>query len=194
MSKKQIETFVDVTLFKQDIEELVEFFQSHLQDVEIVIDDRHILEITQLEQFEASYQAQSLLARGYWCQATSEDASSQDERLLIELRMNRIMAVLTSWNTVRKSEFLEQLRKVLWRHQTFSLQAQQGAIFLLFLSPLFSVASLLEQQHVYSVLQVLIEIGAGILAVAAFVLLFGFLVTRLKLETRIFLFPGRATT
>lgn len=193
-SKQQIQAFVDLTLFKQDIEELVQLFQNHLQDVEIVIDDRRIFESTQIEEFEDSYQAQSLLARGYWSGITGEHAGGQGERLLIELRISKVMAVLTSWNTIGKSEFLGRLRKVLLRRHTFVPQMVQMVTIGLFLSPLLSIVSLLEHQYIRSILQLLIEIGAGILAVPAFVLLFAFLVTRLKLERRIFLFPGKTTT
>src|SRR5258708_38659644 len=194
VSKKQIQPFTDLTIFKQDIEELIQLFQNHLQDVEIVIDDRHILESTQLEQFEAPYQARTLLARGYWSGTAGENANGQGERLLIELRMSKVMAALTSWNTVGKSEFIGRLRKVLLRRHTFAQQILQIVKFCLFLSPLLSVPLLLEHQHIGSILQLLIEVGAGILAVPAFVFLFAFSVTRLKLETRIFLFPGKTTT
>jgi hypothetical protein len=193
-SKKQTELFVDLTLFQQDIEELMHLFQHHLQNVEIMIDDRRIIESAQLEQFEASYQAQSLLARGYWSGTTEEHASDQSEHLLIELRMSNIMAVLTSWNAVGTSEFLGRLRKVLLRRHTFVQHTLQAMTVFLFLGPPLTVVSLLEHQYIRSTLQLLIEIGAGILAVPDFVLLFTFIVTRLKLQTRIFLFPGKTTT
>ncbi len=172
----------------------MQLFQIYLQDVAIVIDDRRIVESTQLDWFEASYQAKSLLARGYWPGTTGENVNSQGERLLIELRISRVIAVLTSWNTVGKSEFLERLRKVLLRRQNLVQQILQAMTFFLLLSPLSMVISLLAYQHIRSILQVLIEIGAGILATPAFFLLFVFIVTRLKLNTRNFLFPGKTTT
>ncbi|BCL80597.1 hypothetical protein ccbrp13_30620 [Ktedonobacteria bacterium brp13] len=194
MSKKQISSFVDLTLFKQDIAELVQIFQNYLQDVEFVIDERRIVESTQLEQYEAAYQAQSLLARGYWSGTTGKDADGQSERLLIELRMNKVMAVLTGWDSVGKSEFLERIRKVLLRRNTSMQQTLQVVTVGLFLGPLLSVILLLERHSISSILQLLSEIGAIILAIPVFVLLFAFIVKRLKLEKRIFLFPGKTTT
>lgn len=194
VSKKQIQAFVDLTLFKQDIAELVQLFQNYLQDVEFTIDDQRIVENTQLEQFEASYQAQSLLARGYWSGITGEDVNGQSERLPIELKMNKAMAVLTSRNIVGESEFLGRVRKVLLHHHTFVQQILQIVTIGLFLSPLLSVMSLLKYYHISSTLQFLSEIGAIILGIPAFVLLFAFIVTRLKLEARIYLFPGKTTT
>jgi len=47
-TQKQITRFVDITLFKSDLEELIQLLQNHLQDVEIFIDDPHILESGQL--------------------------------------------------------------------------------------------------------------------------------------------------
>lgn len=194
MSKKQISSFVDLTLFKQDIAELVQIFQNYLQDVEFVIDEQRIVESTQLEQYEAAYQAQSLLARGYWSGTTGKDADGQSERLFIELKMNKVMAVLTIWDSVGKSEFLERLRKVLLRRNTAVQQILQMVTVGLFLGPPVSGILLLEHHSSSSILPLICEIGAIILAIPAFVLLFAFIVTRLNLEKRIFLFPGKTTT
>src|ERR1700730_15496623 len=89
--QKQIVRFVDITLFKPDLEELIQLLQNHLQDVEIFIDDQRILESVQLAQFDENYQAQSLRARGYWPETADENAEEPEKRLLIELTMNKLI-------------------------------------------------------------------------------------------------------
>lgn len=44
MTHKIEHSYLCLTLFKQDIKELVRLFQTYLQDVEFVIDNQHILD------------------------------------------------------------------------------------------------------------------------------------------------------
>ena len=117
--QKQIVKFVDITLFKSDLEELIQLLQNHLQDVEIFIDDQRILESVQLAQFDENYQATSLRARGYWLETAGENAEEPEKRLLIELTINKLLAVLSNGKTLEKSAFIVQLKKLLVRRTTF---------------------------------------------------------------------------
>jgi hypothetical protein len=118
-TQKQIVRFVDIALFKPDLEELIQLLQNHLQDVEIFIDDQRILESVQLAQFDENYQATSLRARGYWPEMAGENAGEPEKRLQIEVTMNKLLVVLSSWKTLAKSTFIVQLNKLLIRRTTF---------------------------------------------------------------------------
>lgn len=197
-TQKQITRFVNITLFKPDLEELIQLLQNHLQDVEIFIDDQRILESGQLAQFDENYQAMSLQARGYWPETTGENAEEPEKRLLIELTMNKLMVILSTWKTLEKSAFIVQLKKLLIRRTTFVQQTLQWVIFGLFIAPVYSIStqlfSLWEYRPFVSfphILQVFIDFFVGILTVPAFVALFAVTIIRLKLDTRNFLFPGK---
>jgi hypothetical protein len=187
---------VDLTLFKPDLEELVQLLQNHLQDVEIFIDDQRIIESTQLAQFAEDYQAKTLRARGYWSERAREQSEEQETRLLVELTINKLMAVLSSWKSLEKSEFIVQLKKLLLRRVTTVQHAIQAFLFFIFLSPAYTAITMVLQKPFNSVphiLQSSFECIAGILAVPAFLLLFTRLLLWLKLETRNLLFPGKTT-
>jgi hypothetical protein len=190
--------FVDITLFKPDLEELIQLLQNHLQDVEIFIDDQRILESVQLAQFDENYQAKSLRARGYWLEAAGENVEEPEKRLLIELTMNKLLVVLSNWKTLEKSALILQLKKLLMRRTTCFQQTLQFVVIWLFIAPLYGTLMQLFSQLQYwqfisfpHTLQIFIDLLAGILAVPALVALFVVIITRLKLETRNFFFPGK---
>lgn len=187
---------VDLTLFKPDFEELVRLWQNYLQDVEIVIDDQRILESAQLAQFAEDYQAKTLRVRGYWSEKARDQSEEHETRLLVELTINPLMAVLLSWKNIEKSVFIVQLKKVLLRRVTPMQQMVQVVLFFLFLSPAYTTLTRVLQQPFDStphILQSLLESLAGLLAVPVFLLLFARLLLWLKWETRNLLFPGKTT-
>jgi hypothetical protein len=194
-TQKQIVKFVDITLFKPDLEELIQLLQNHLQDVEIFIDDQRILESVQLAQFDENYQATSLRARGYWPETAGENAEEPEKRLLIELAMDKLLVLLSSWKTLEKSAFIVQLKKLLMRRTTFFQQTLQFVVIWLFVAPLYNTLMQLFSHLQFisfpHILQIFIDLLAGILAVPALVALFAVTIIRLKLETRNFLFPGK---
>ena len=197
-TQKQIMRFVDITLFKPDLEELIQLLQNHLQDVEIFIDDQRILESVQLAQFDENYQATSLRARGYWPETARENAEEPEKRLLIELAMDNLLVLLSSWKTLEKSAFIVQLKKLLVRRTTFFQQTLQFVVLWLFVAPLYSIVMQLFSRLQYwqfisfpHVVQIFIDLLAGILAVPALGVLFAVTIIRLKVETRNFLFPGK---
>jgi hypothetical protein len=196
--QKQIVRCVDITLFKSDLEELIQLLYNYLQDVEIFIDDQRILESIQLAQFDENYQATSLRARGYWPETVGEHTEEPENRLLIELTMDKLLVVLSSWKTLEKSAFMVQIQKLLMRRTTFFQQVLQFVVIGLFLGPLYStliqLCSQLQYWQFISLphrLQFFIDLLASILAVPALVTLFAVTITGLKLETRNFLFPGK---
>lgn len=185
---------VDLTLLKPDIEELVQLLHTHLQHVELVLDDRRVLECAQLVQFAEDYRAKTLRARGYWPERTGEQDEEQETRLLIELTITPLIAVLSSWKSLEKAEFTVQLKKLLLRRVTPTQTIVQMCLFALFLSPAYTTITRVLQRPFDSVphiLQSFLECLAGILAVPAFILLFTRLLLWLKLETRNLLFPGK---
>jgi hypothetical protein len=199
-TQKQIVRFVDITFFKPDLEELIQLLQNHLQDVEIFIDDQRLLESVQLAQFDENYQAMSLRARGYWPETAGENAEEPEKRLLIELTMNKLLVVLSNWKTLEKSAFIVQLKKLLMRRTTFFQQVLQFVVIGLFIAPLYGIATPLFSRLQYwqfisfpHRVQIFIGLLAGILAVPALIALFVVIITRLKLETRNFLFPGKTS-
>lgn len=192
--KQQTAVFTCLTLLKQDISELVHLFHNYLQDVEIMIDDLRILDDTQLEQFDAAYQAKSFVARGYGKGDTREDSSVRHERPFVELKMSRVVASLQlrGWDTAGKAdpEVSAQMKKLLLRCQNRVHQfVIMCAIFMLF--SLFLAFQPIAKQHSLDfVSQLFLELGGGlVLDVVAFCL-FSVFVRLLKLERRIFLFPG----
>jgi hypothetical protein len=197
-TQKQIVRFVDITLFKPDLEELIQLLQNHLQDVEIFIDDQRILESVQLAQFDENYQATSLRARGYWPETTGENAEEPEKRLLIELTINKFLGVLSSWKTLAKSAFIVQINKLLIHRTTFFQQILQFVVIGLFVGPIYTITTPLFSRLQYwqfisfpHKVQIFIGLLAGILAVPALIALFVVTITRLKVETRNFLFPGK---
>src|SRR5450432_2860706 len=143
MRKKLQQSYTCLTLFKQDIRELVWLFQTHLQNVEIVIDGNRILDIAQLEQFDPAYQAQSLIARGYYHEILEEDTKRQGEPPLVELRMSKVIALLIVWKEAGEAEpaMLADIRKLLLRHLN---RVYQFLIFCASFSTLLSSLSPLQ--------------------------------------------------
>jgi hypothetical protein len=83
-----------LTLYKQDISELIHLFQTHLEQVEITMDGLPIADTTQLDQCDPTYQAVSLTARGYSRRSDGKEKTNHSERRSLELRMTRRRAVL----------------------------------------------------------------------------------------------------
>jgi hypothetical protein len=196
MVKRQKQIYNFLTLFKQDIRELVQLFQNNLHDVEVVVDDLHIFDITQLDQFDQAYQAKSLLARGYSSELVEEDPKLQGERLLIELKINNVSATLLGWKEDGRAEpdILMQIRTVLLRRQNhvheFIVTVGNWMLLYLFLSLLPP----LQQHHVNFILQIFLIVGSGILLALVAFFLFAFIIRRLKIETLVFLLPGATSS
>src|SRR5260370_33833686 len=94
MRKRPPKSYICLTLLKQDIRELVRLFKKNLQDVEIVIDDIRILDSAQLEQFDAAYQATSLIARAACDEDLGQLPSGRGKRRLREQMMGSRTAIL----------------------------------------------------------------------------------------------------
>ncbi len=113
--------FACLTLYKRDISELIHLFQTHLEQVEITMDGLPIADTTQLDQFDPTYQATSLLARGYRYGTPELDGELESETRYLELRMSKERAVLRlrGWKASGKAEpeVSRQIKKVLWRCQ-----------------------------------------------------------------------------
>lgn len=187
--------FVDLTLLKADFEELFQLLQNHLQDVEIFIDDQRIFENTQLRQFTEDYQAKILLVRGYWSENIKEHSEEQETRLLVELAVTKLLAVLLSWKSLEKSEFIIKLKKLLLRRVTKAQNFVQGALLIALLSPGFTITTIIFHHPFDSIphiLQVILDCIVCILSIPVFFLVFMRLLTWLKLDTRNLLFPGKA--
>jgi hypothetical protein len=196
--RPQISGFVCLTLFKQDIRELVQLFQNNLQDVEIILDDLLILDSSQLDQFDVAYQAKSLIARGYSPEGIRDDTKSQDERQFIELKKSEHgITLLLRWNKVGKAEpeVSVQTRKLLLRCQNRVHQFMVGVGGWVLLSLPLSLMPTFQLHHVDYILQILLLIGPGVLLMLAAFFLFTLIVRRLHMETLVFLLPGamRAT-
>jgi hypothetical protein len=193
MRKKLQQSYTCLTLFKQDIRELVLLFQTHLQNVEIVIDSNRILDIAQLEQFDPAYQVQSLIARGYYHETLKEHAKCQGEPPLIELRMSKVVALLIVWKEAGEAEpeMLADIRELLLRHlNRFHQLLIFCASFSTLLSGISPLQSVAHQHHLDFLAQLLLEAGGGTLLGLATFFLFIAIVHLLKLDTRVFLFPG----
>jgi hypothetical protein len=146
-----------------------------------------VLESAQLAQFAEDYPAKTLRARGYWSERAREQDEEQETRLLVELTINKLIAVLSSWKSLEKSEFIVQLKKLLMRRVTPVQKALQAFLFFSFLSPAYTAITMTLHRPFNSVpqrLQSFLECIAGILAVPVFLLLFTRLLLWLKLETR----------
>jgi len=193
MRKKLQQQYTCLTLFKQDIKELVELFQTHLQDVVILIDGKRILDIGQLDQFDPAYQAQSLLARGFYRDGKRDQATTQNEHQSIELSMSKVLAILLSWKEADQAEpeILASIRKFL-QHRVN--RVHQALIFCTALSVLSAFAwslSSAAQSHQFAFLaQLLLAIGGGAPLGLGTFWLFVTTVHLLRLDTRVFLFPG----
>lgn len=192
MTKKIKQTYTFLTLFRQDISDLVQLFQNDLQDVKIVVDDLPLVDSVQLDQFNPAYQATSLLAYGYSREIGEVDPKPQGDHLLIELKINNASATLLSWkeNGKAEPEILPQIRRVLLRRQNhfheFIVTVGNWMLFYLF----FCLLPPLQQHHVNFLLQICLLVGSGaLLTVAAFSLLL-MIIRRLKAETLVFLLPG----
>ncbi|MGH2612874.1 MAG: hypothetical protein ACRDFB_07470 [Rhabdochlamydiaceae bacterium] len=183
-----------LTLIQQVMRELVQVFQTDLEDVEIVIDGCRVLDSAQFEQFATVYQATSLVARGYSREMGEKNTRDQSERPFVELKMGKAGATLLlhGWHDAEKTDptVSVHIRKVLLRCQNrvhqWLIFYTSLALFCLFL-PFQLVA---EQHHLDFAAQLLFEVGGGISLGAATFVLFAAIVRLLKLETRVFLFPG----
>ncbi len=187
MRKRPPKSYICLTLLKQDIRELVRLFQKNLQDVEIVIDDIRILDSAQLEQFDAAYQATSLIARGYYDEVLGQDTSGIGKRRLVELKMSKKSAILLpGWNEVgnREPEVVAQIGKGLLRCQNRIQQWLIGFVYffsLFLLIPL--LPSLLQEHHVAFIAQLLLTVVGSLLMAPVFVFL-------LSMDTYVFMLPG----
>lgn len=200
MSKRpRTYTYVCMTFLKRDIEELIYLFQMHLEDVEILIDSSIILSTSQLDQFDPTYQAVSLTARGYSRRSDGKEHTNHSERLSsIELRMNRLRAVLQlhGWcnHSLAEPEVSTQIKKVLLRCQNRLHHVLQViAIYLLLFTP-FSLQPTFQEHHVDPLLQIFFIFGFALLLIPAIFFFFVFLIKLFHLERQIFLFPGALRT
>lgn len=88
--RSRISVFNCLTLLRPDLEELIHNIQNDLQDIEIIIDDRRILNSADLGAFSDTYQAKSLVIRGYYKKAEIKDAQVSDERHFLELKKTKV--------------------------------------------------------------------------------------------------------
>ncbi len=192
MSKKPIKIYTDLTIIKQDVLDLIDIFQSNLQDVEIMIDDQPIFESEQLEQFDATYRATSLLARGYWPEIIGEGVKSQGERRLIELKISRVSAILTNRKKSgqKEDELIKAVSNILLRHCN---RTHHSWVFTVIL-PFFSIGVILQPiaRRYYSsfVAQTAFMLGIGICLEVVALFALGIIARFFKVDARIFLFPG----
>lgn len=191
VSTKQRRLYTDLALFQQDIAELVNLFQNNLQDVEIAIDDQHIAESTQLEQFDTAYQAKSLLMRGYWPDTTRVGSGALNKYQGVELKINKSVATVSSQDIAKDTELLVQLKKVLLRHQLHIQRVIQQITYWLLFVPALTLISLPRLPHTNFILQLLLEVGIGIVLIPTIFSVCGVIIVWLKWETRVLLFPGR---
>ncbi len=190
MRKRPPKSYICLTLLKQDIRELVRLFQKNLQDVEIVIDDIRILDSAQLEQFDAAYQATSLIARGYYDEVLGQDTSGIGKRRLVELKMSKKSAILLpGWNEVgnREPEVVAQIGKVLLRCQN---RIQQWLIGSVYFFSLFLLIPLLQEHHVAFIAQLLLTVVGSLLMAPVFLFLLSGILRLLQMDTYVFMLPG----
>jgi hypothetical protein len=195
MRKQQQQQYTCLTFFKQDIRELIQLFQNNFHDVEIVIDGASILDIAQLEQFEPNYQATSLTARGYGHEVGGEDTKRQGERLLVELNMDRVSAVLlvSQASSQAEPESLVQIKKLLLRSLNRIHQFMIAGLNRVILWPSLFLLLLFLCQHLHVgdfIVQVLLAFATGFSLLLLALFLQSLLVLHLKMETTIFLLPG----
>ena len=196
MRNRRQQLYTCLTLFKQDIREIIQLFQNNLQDVEIFIDDLRILDITQLDQFDPTYQAKSLLVQGYDYGMVEDSAKHQNMRPSIELRMGKAQAVLI----VRKEagqanpKVFVQIRKFLSRCQNHIHQLMVSVGSGLFIYLFVSIVPALEHHNVNFIMIMLLLPASSVSLTFAANFLYAFIVKRLKIETLIFLLPGRMKT
>jgi hypothetical protein len=199
MRKRPPKSYICLTLLKQDIRELVRLFQKNLQDVEIVIDDIRIIDSAQLEQFDAAYQAKSLIARGYCDEVLGQDASGKGKRRLVELKMSKKSAILLpGWNEVgkREPEVAVQIGKLLVRCQNRFQHWLIGFAYFFSLFPLIPLLpSLLQEHHVAFIAQLLLTVVGSLLMTPVFLFLLSGILRLLQMDTYVFMLPGavRAT-
>ncbi len=192
MSKKPIQVFTNLTIIKPDLIKLIDIFQRNLQDVEITIDDQPLYDDQQLEHFAMTYQASSLLVRGYWSEKIDKNVNSHNDRQVVELKANRRVATLLIWTEDEKeeSEVLDAVKNVLLHCQKRRSQSFRFFSFLL-LCTSFAPLQEVSRDHNFSfVSQFFFEVGGGLLLAAVALFLWGTTVRFLKLDTGIFLFPG----
>jgi hypothetical protein len=104
-------SYICLAFFKEDIQKLVRLFQTHLQDVDCVIDNQHILNDIQFEQYVAqlesinpSYQIRSLEAQGAVVVIQDGADVQQSEPPRINLSINKKQATLIVWKEVDNLE------------------------------------------------------------------------------------------
>jgi len=196
MSRRtQTYTFVCLTLFKEDVSELLQIFQTHLEDVELTIDSLPIRDLAQLNQFDATYQAASLFLHGYHYNIAKTNIGDQNQRQLVELRMNKAGAVLQlrNWDDKAEPEVSTQVRNVLIRCQNRIYSFLQLMTVFLFVGfPISLLTLLIEQHHIDFSLRLIVLIGPGFLLMTIAYFLFILFSSLLQLNTQIFLFPGVA--
>ncbi len=190
--------FACLTLYKRDISELIHLFQTHLEQVEITMDGLPIADTTQLDQFDPTYQAVSLTARGHSRRADGKENTDHNERLSVELRINKLRAVLQihGWRnrSMAEPEVSTRIRKVLLRCQNRVQHLLQViAIYLILFTP-FSVQPTLQEHRVAPLLQIFLIFGCTLLLVPPTFFFFNFIVKLFHLEKQIFLFPGALRT
>lgn len=193
MRKNLQRSYTCLTLFKPDINELILLFHTHLQEVEIVIDNQPLLDSAQLDQLGPAYQAHSLLARG---QSHQQREASHNDPLRVELRMSKPIARLTVWKEESEAEpeMVAEVRRVLLRHLHRWQQYCIVVSFFLTLYTAFSLLAVAQSHHLTLLASLLLTAGGGLpLGLTTFSLLM-VCAHWLKLDTRVFLFPGATET
>ena len=193
----QVYAFSCFTLLRQDIDELIQLFQIYLQDSEIIIDDLHILKNTQLEQFDATYQAQSLIARGYYHEPAKGGTKDLTKGRLIELKISKQGARV--WFHWGKSERAEpevsvRIKQILSRGQNGVQQFLQIVVAYMFWFMPLSLLSVFQHYSVNDIPQILLTIVLSFLFVVLACLSFIFIIRFLHIEPLIFMLPGVTQT
>lgn len=197
MRNKRQQLYTCLTLFKQDIREIIQLFQNNLQDVEIFIDDLRILDIAQLDQFDPTSQAKSLLARGYDHKTGAADTKLSDERLLIELKMSSISMLLLAPKEadLANPKALLQIRMLLLRCQNSSQQSLIMLAFsIIFFSPISIMQLVSHQYHLAFIMQLLVTVVGTLLLGPLMAFFLVKIVRLLRIDTRVFLWPGATNT
>jgi hypothetical protein len=196
MRKRLLQLYTCLKFFKQDIKELIQVFQNNLQEVEIVIDGMHITDIAQIEQFGPTYQAKSLLARGYRREIV-EDTKHQGERQLVELKLTPVSMVLFAQKDAGQTDpkVLTQINAILFRCRNTTQQSLiMFAFYFIFSSPIGMLHGLAQQYHLALFMQIPISV-IGALLLGPTMAFFQIMIMRLlRIDRRIFLFPGTMKT
>jgi hypothetical protein len=200
MRQKTQHSYLCLTLFEQDIKELVRLFQTHLQDAEIVIDNHHMLDkiqfeqyITHLEQSDPTYQVRSLIAHGHYHEKREEQEQRQVDPPSIELSMSKRIATLSVWKETDEGEptMVADVRKLLLGHVNRVYQFLFMCSFLFtYLAAASSLMSSAQRHRLDFSNGILLVVGGGIPIGVATCILLTVILHFLQLDTRVFLFPG----